>query len=1004
MGIFSSIVSGMSDGISSAVGAMENTELQQKIPQIISELIQSFEFTLCADNDSRRDFLKKRLTEFIHQECGNAIAAEFAKQEIEKVLAELGYPDIWGCPTICPPGKDHQEHYPDASPQTRKHQKTQNQEIKMTDKNKPINEKQNIFSLMRTAGINQWVEKLETNRLWWVNKHQYLLDSETGLIWCVPKNYDAIYLSRLNPAAGPKFFGRATAIPQANHLIKFAHISGNPLRGGQSYRIKNYGYWLAQENKKLCRVDLDAGYEASRGDSGDGRVIWCCTEFAGNLRGFIKFATHNNIAISSLDQPDDHIVMNIFQPYLNIDYRRCRLPQISATDMTDMHKGMWEAFGLSETEREEYGLSEVVARNPAEDIRSGNIGIDFGTSSTVVSFEDENGRAHLLRVGARDFYEAPKPEHYENPTMLEFLDFRSFNDAWQEMAQQPLVSWDFVRCSHEALHNFRNNDGAPEIVGSILGKIKQWALRESSDTPVRIRDQISGFEHELAPLTKRNPVLSSVLQVGRDYVFDPIELYAWFLGLNINWRNRGIFLKYFMTFPVAYPKDVKEKILSSFRRGLWRSLPAALTENTEVMEKFSVQECAAEPAAYVAAAVKSYQLDPEDGKMAYAVFDFGGGTTDFDFGYYRWANEEEEAKGIEEVFERYESSGDKFLGGENLLENLAYRVFIHNVDTCRKNQIVFTRPLDADNFSGSELLLDKTQAAHTNTLMLMSRLRPFWEQGVRTGSGVEKISLLNRNGDKTSCELSVPYNELQEYLENRIREGIRSFFTAMKKAFGDSLPSPIHIFLAGNSSRSRMVTDSFGLLPEENVEEVSQKRNEAVQAIIGQVFGDVRPEIIAHAPLQAEAGNDFVPTAKTGVALGILRLCPGNGVEVINCAGEATGDEAPFAYYVGDIRRGKFRPGICRSDVYNEWKQIGVVSSNAVFNLYYTQSNHALSGEMEQGHSELYRKQIHFSGDAESKKVFARAVGPAKIELCAADDVHQAEQGKGGDLQELLLG
>ena len=147
-----------------------------------------------------------------------------------------------------------------------------------------------------------------------------------------------------------------------------------------------------------------------------------------------------------------------------------------------------------------------------------------------------------------------------------------------------------------------------------------------------------------------------------------------------------------MTFPVAYPKEVKEKILSSFRRGLLRSLPEALSNNSEAMEQFEVIERASEPAAYVAAAMPAHKIEPTEEGVAYAVFDFGGGTTDFDFGYYRWATEQEEAAGIETVFEHFEAAGDKFLGGENLLENLAYRVFRDNLNICREKQISFTRP------------------------------------------------------------------------------------------------------------------------------------------------------------------------------------------------------------------------------------------------------------------------------------------------------------------------
>ena len=92
---------------------------------------------------------------------------------------------------------------------------------------------------------------------------------------------------------------------------------------------------------------------------------------------------------------------------------------------------------------------------------------------------------------------------------------------------------------------------------------------------------------ELAPHTERNPVRGQPLTVSADDAFDPIELYAWYLGMAINWRGRGLFLKYYLSFPVKYPSEVKQRILASFRRGLqrsgWsaRSRPTSATSSTD---------------------------------------------------------------------------------------------------------------------------------------------------------------------------------------------------------------------------------------------------------------------------------------------------------------------------------------------------------------------------------------------------------------------------------------
>ena len=56
------------------------------------------------------------------------------------------------------------------------------------------------------------------------------------------------------------------------------------------------------------------------------------------------------------------------------------------------------------------------------------------------------------------------------------------------------------------------------------------------------------------------------------------------------------------------------------------------------------------------------------------VFDFGGGTTDFDFGVFYEADEKKSTR-YDYTIEHFGAGGDRYLGGENLLELLAFEVF-----------------------------------------------------------------------------------------------------------------------------------------------------------------------------------------------------------------------------------------------------------------------------------------------------------------------------------------
>ncbi|MGB9670811.1 MAG: hypothetical protein ACPLXR_06640, partial [Halothiobacillaceae bacterium] len=491
-----------------------------------------------------------------------------------------------------------------------------------------------------------------------------------------------------------------------------------------------------------------------------------------------------------------------------IDYRPSRLPRLELTQLTDPHKGLWELWGSPEDELRRLNL---VARNPALDVRHHPVAIDFGTSSTVVAVQ-EGTQAVLLRVGARDFYAPIDPIEFENPTVIELLDHGAFIAEWQKTAYRPEHDWNWLRMGHEAQASWRDNPGDTAVLASILPRLKTWAMRAEAAPPLRLTDRVHGREIALPPLTERTPVRGQPLSVSAADPFDPIEFYAYQLGMAINWRGRGLHLEYYLSFPAKYDRATKAKIRASFARGLQRSLPPTLIgQSGDVLQRFRVEELASEPAAYAAAALPHLQLSPDGAGLAYAVFDFGGGTTDFDFGLWRRATPAEEDEGYETVFEHLESSGDNFLGGEQLLEHLAYRSFCANLDALRDKRIHFTRPLDARPLPGSESFVQPTQAAQTNTIMLISRLRRFWEHGEALSPDL-KIDLIDANGQKQKVELALDGEALDAFLTERIGQGVELFINELARAFaGEVRPETVHVLLAGNASRSRHVRRAFGL-------------------------------------------------------------------------------------------------------------------------------------------------------------------------------------------------
>lgn len=802
-------------------------------------------------------------------------------------------------------------------------------------------------------------------------------------------------------------------LPTNDQLFHFATESSNPHRLGNKYRMGIVGgaasySWLTLQG----RCDVDDGYwriDSSQGNifsihpfwsgSSEAKMLmdlaiqgWLFKAPAGTVfeaspcwQGMNEEAllvhwlqAGSSLRAAEAEQadltllPENYVLMLQLQV---LDYTPCRLPRLEPNQLNDPEKGLWELHGEAPATLQRHGM---VARNPEQDLRDLAVAIDFGTSSTVVAIDTASGGRELLRIGLRDYFQPVQAQHFENPTVLECLDFAAFQSVWGSETHRPALDWNWMRAAHEAQANFRDNPGDTKVLASILPRLKQWAMR-SGKQRVRLTDR-KGVELELPEYSERNPVRGEPLHVQPQDPFDPIELYAWYLGMAINLRNRGLFLHYYLSFPVRYPREVKARILASFRRGLLRSLPATLiAQCPQSLQEFEVSELASEPAAYAAAALPHLKIEPSDQGVPYAVFDFGGGTTDFDFGLLRWADDAEEERGYERVFEHLASGGDNFLGGENLLEHLVYETFKANQDVLRKNRVQFTQPMDAAPFSGHEGLLAPTQSAQTNTVMLAAKLRPFMESpsGELTDTQI-KLDLLDTHGNKVLCELMLDGEQLNRVLADRMRRGAEAFLLELSKVCADFPEGQaVHVLLAGNGSRSRHIQQLFdsagSIWPE----------------LLTQIFGDHPPEIVVYPPLPANEADPYAPTNKTGVALGLLRLTPGKNVLLLDHVQRRHDGQAPFPWHVGRVRRGRMESKLLPGVSYGQWHELGPLQ-DGVFCLYFTTSPRAPMG-LAEGDPELKMHRRSFRAAPADAILFARAVTPNRIELRPGLHLHDED-------------
>jgi len=335
----------------------------------------------------------------------------------------------------------------------------------------------------------------------------------------------------------------------------------------------------------------------------------------------------NNIAMNSENQATEDNILH----YLRYsDERRSQRVIYEESMLKDHNLGHWDltAPEFSAKKGTEVVLSEpIFARNPFFDIKKdATIGIDFGTKSTIVS-KLENGNPVIVAVGSNN-----NSRDFENPTVLHLHDFETFNNQYQAKAGRPDTSWKDLSVSWVASDKLRNSNA--KNFDAFLTTLKQWtAIKDAGQGLLRPRDE-QGKIIDIQPYTEL-----------KDADFDPVEAYAYYIGLAINnLRDKAIYTHYLLSYPVNYEEDVIEKIIASFRKGLLKSLPSVLTQDSQFLENFKVEKYASEPAAYAITALETYEIAEsyeEEGKPHYyGIFDFGGGTTDFNYGVWEMTEED----------------------------------------------------------------------------------------------------------------------------------------------------------------------------------------------------------------------------------------------------------------------------------------------------------------------------------------------------------------------------
>lgn len=606
---------------------------------------------------------------------------------------------------------------------------------------------------------------------------------------------------------------------------------------------------------------------------------------------------------------------------LEVDKTAVGLKSYSQSQLFDLDGGHWDLeVPSTPKERVTFRFDNLdssgkemnfYARSSLKDLNKGVVAIDFGTKSTTASYMDENGKYRLLSISG--LVDDASPTKFENPTIMEFRYKENFRNAYDVLDHRPFTEKNDIEVAHEVQKNAAGVKG--NDLYRFFSQLKQWA---GADEKQNFRDLFEDFS--LESFTNCTD-------------FNPIEIYAYCIDRCINNMENGVFLKYFLSYPIKYEKHQAEKIRESFEKGLKKSLPRHVFDDEKTAKMFKVELKASEPCAYAISALKSYGFDKSaklDKPVYYGVFDFGGGTTDFDFG--KW----EKSANPKFLYKmtHFSSGGDKYLGGENLLELLAFEAYGQNFQELKAKDVVIAKPnydrIDTQRFGS---FMQNSREARLNLQTIASKLRPFLEkldaniiEAIEENEEFEiegfkkdfKIQLFDRNGEAKDTQLKVDCKELLNLLKDKIEEGVANFFAGFSKVMAENIDDEcraFHIFLGGNASRSVLVKQALENAKEKQLKDYQQKTSkDDFTFILYEPLGteksdkqilELTGEDVSNTPAYLK------PTCKTGVAFGLLESRDkAKGIEMPSI------DANPvFKYDLGVEKEGNFHIKISRDSL-----------------------------------------------------------------------------------------
>jgi hypothetical protein len=593
--------------------------------------------------------------------------------------------------------------------------------------------------------------------------------------------------------------------------------------------------------------------------------------------------------------------------------------------------------------------ADVKQRDPKLDIVKSWVAIDIGASATVIAVRGERGAAELVRIGPVSAVSVPAD--YETPSEIAFEHLARAIKAWRDRVILPTTRWEDVHVGFAA-HRMRTRPGfdLPERGTSVITNVPMVRERIERKEHLKLRGRSDPDTSEA--LKRPAPPIIDEEGIGSHDPFDPIELYAYYIGLHLNQRAKGLHTRYAIAMPTGWSPERRLSVLVAIRRGIFRSLPAGMLEYHD-LEGLQVVDAGPSAIPFAAYAFRAFGISPRGDSVPFCVIDAGASETGVIFGILRSAKQDErEQQGFDRLIEYLEPLSIPWLGGERLLHRLAYRVYAAHEASMRELDLPMERPIEEGALPNADaMLLSTSPEARANTQILKDLVRPLLEPA-RNAKVVDKIRLIANDGTVKEVAVSVDREPLLEVLQGWFNEAVGIIKGALDEAIAKigREPTPyegLHILLGGR----------VGLH----------------QGLADELLAQLPPVVKIHRFKEPDGANLAAPTVKTACALGVLAM----KFDRVG-AGLRSEKRDAFKFRVGRNRHGQLADALDPSVDYDTWREMGACTKPDVDILFMPAED---DGEVAADDPRVKRATCSFGTSAVGRRVYVRAVAPARVEV-----------------------